>query len=156
MSLWSGLPARCMCGAPRAEPLTHGGEGSAELARINCDENSRIYLTRSFSAEDAEGFAEDAELLTQEEIDGVLHNLLEGLQELGPRSAVDYAVIAGHRYAHRLANDNLSVTHDRFRGRGAYCQNCSFGWIDYGGEFINTEHPQIADREGRARIFFRL
>ena len=53
-----------------------------------------LYVGGVFNAEDAEGFAEDAELLTQEEIERVLHDLLEGLQELGASCAVNYTMIA--------------------------------------------------------------
>src|SRR6266498_984675 len=96
--------------------------------------------------------AEDAELLSQEEIERVLHDLLKGLQELGSDGAVDYTMIAGHCDAHRLTNDNLVITDDWFGGHSADCQNRSFRWIDHGGELINAEHSQIADRESSTRI----
>src|SRR6266404_1951516 len=113
-------------------------------------------LRRFFNAEDAEGFAEDAELLTQEKIERVLHDLLKGLQELGPDCTVDYPMIAGHRDAHSLADDNLTIVHHGFGGRRAYCQNRSFRWIDHRGELVNAKHSQIADRESRAHVFFRF
>ena len=93
MSLWFGLRARCICDARRAERLTHDGGRSVELARTNCDESAEA-RAGFFNAEDAEGLAEDAELLTQEEIERVLHDLLEGLQEPGAYRAVNNAMIA--------------------------------------------------------------
>ena len=58
----------------------------------------------------------------------ILHNSLEGLQELGARSAVDDAVIARHRHLHHLPHHNLIITDHRLRRNGTHSQNAPFGW----------------------------
>ena len=42
----------------------------------------------------------------------------QGAQVLGAEGAVDYAVVAGHRHFHPVADDDLAIDHDRLRGGG--------------------------------------
>ena len=53
--------------------------------------------------------------VSDNEKEWILKNLLESLQELRSGRAVNYPVVAGHRDAHHLTNDQLVVSHDRFR-----------------------------------------
>src|SRR5436309_4486541 len=93
-------------------------------------------------------------LLGQEKVERIFHQLLEGLQKLRAGCAVDDAMVAGHCDAHDVTHDNLVVAHDWFGGHRAYRQNRSFGWIDYRGELINTEHTQITNGKSCAGVFF--
>src|SRR6266849_9008076 len=82
--------------------------------------------------------------------------LFECLQKLCTCSAVDHPMITGHRHAHRLSDDDGSVLNNRLGRHGADSENPAFGWIDDGGEFVDAEHPQIADGKTCAGVFFGL
>src|SRR5437879_2947785 len=91
--------------------------------------------------------------LIQKKIDWIFENLLNCLQELRADCSVNDAMIARHGYAHRAAHDNLSILRDRSGGHRADRQDRALGWINHSGEFVNSEHSQIADRKRRAGIF---
>jgi hypothetical protein len=65
-------------------------------------------------------------------------------------------VVARHRDAHQLPDDDLAFAHDRLRLHRADGEDGPLRRVDDGGELVYAEHPEVADREGRARVLFRL
>src|SRR5262245_43670506 len=94
--------------------------------------------------------------LPNKEVQGIFHYLFECLQELCADGAVNDAMIAGHREAHRLSNRDLVFPYDRLRRHCADGKDSALGRINDRGKLLDPKHSQIADREGCAGVLFRL
>jgi len=93
---------------------------------------------------------------SKEQVERILENLFEGLKKLCPDRAVDDAMVTRHRDTHHLVNFNFTVPRHRSFIHRADGEDRRLRRIDHGSELIDTEHSQIADREGRAQILFRF
>src|SRR5947209_550712 len=91
-----------------------------------------------------------------EQVERVLQNLLEGLEELRAGRAVNDAVVAGHRDAHQLADDDLAVADDRAGRHRADGEDGGLRRVDDRRELVYAEHAEVADGEGRAGVLFGL
>src|SRR3712207_8366126 len=63
------------------------------------------------------------------------------------RRAVDDAVIARHRDAHDLPDDDFAVAHDGLGRHLADGEDRRFGRVDDGRELVYAEHAEVADRK---------
>src|SRR5205085_11512104 len=70
--------------------------------------------------------------------------------------AVNDPVVARHRDAHQLPHDDLPVAHDGFGRHRADGEYGGLWRVDDRRELVYAEHAEVADGEGRARIFFGL
>src|SRR5215813_4987042 len=73
------------------------------------------------------------------QVQGILHDLFEGLQELRADGAVDHSMIAGHSHAHRLSDGDLVLLNDGFWGHRADGQDRSLRGIDHRRELLDTK-----------------
>src|SRR5262249_49321236 len=71
----------------------------------------------------------------------------ESLEESGGGRAVDDAVVEGQAEAHPLPGDDLVSDHDRLPGDPAQAQYGALGRVDDRGERLDSEGPQVGDRE---------
>src|ERR1700752_1432792 len=92
---------------------------------------------------------------SDDQVQWVFENLLKRLKEFSSCRAVNNPVVARHRHAHYLSDDNLIITNNWFGGHCADSEYCSLGWIDHCGELINPKHPEVANREASSSVLFR-
>ena len=88
--------------------------------------------------------ARRSQLPLKQQLRRMFEQLFERLQEFRTDGAVDDAVVATERDAHRFACDNLpgGVDHG-FILDGADTEDRRFGWIDDRKEMIYAEHAQV-------------
>lgn len=96
----------------------------------------------------------------QEHLDGVLDEVLEDLQPLGPDGTIDDAVVAaqghGHHGSHavRLGSRGLGFVGDDLLLGATDGKDAGLRRVDHGGELLDPVHPEVRYRE-RSALEFR-
>src|SRR5690606_13396994 len=86
----------------------------------------------------------------------LLEELLDRREKLGACRPINDAMVTRQREFHALAGNDLTILHDGHVSNAADGKDTGVRGIDYGREFLDAEHTEVARREGRPFPFVRL